>query len=554
MIAEVGSAVKSYKTASSVRSWSIELFAPAKIWLTFLFIAFQTILGSKAFGAEVEIVSSPHCQIRISGQITEGDTFVLRQATEILVREGVWRYGDLSSTRERRVCLDSPGGSLLEAARLAEFLFDQSIGTVLDARAVCLSACAWVFMLGYEFGEEGEYHIPNRRMHYTARLGFHAPRLEFSRDSAFSSDEMIRAQAVLNAAVARILEISSSRQLGRRPAIDVDLLTNAFAAGSRDDDYFNIESVDHAGRWQIEVFGMGWPTRIGHTEAFWACTNLTQWPVATVGPFGIERARGALQLHGQVTTRTTEALIEVTGPDDGMLGHRCVVDLNLEDNHVRICGFNGNNEVDLGKYFDPCISTTTQLGTRSTLYRHPAIAIFPPNLPVSEIADAAASVADQEGGRLEIPRNDFRSAAMDPAQVALSNAWLAETLATGRAVDSDDVLHRACVPSSETLQVVRVYEFATLRDRPSFDASVLSQLPRGTQVTVRGQATVADNSDSRRACAAACLSAGTNRDREQQAVRRCYLENELWFPVRHNGQSGFVGGRYLGAVLVEQQR
>lgn len=513
------------------------------------FISLQAFYN-QAIAADIEIVNSPNCQIMISGPIIQGDTESLRVASEILRYEGVWHGDELGPTRNRRVCLDSPGGSLVEAARLGEHLFQHGIGTVLEADAECLSACAWVFMLGFERGEELYYYRPNRRMHYTAKLGFHAPFLPIERTSILTGEKALQTQEALNAAVAKILELSNLRLSGQRPSIDADLVQRAFAAGNKINSFFVIENVDQAGRWQIPVFGVAWPARIGIKEAFWACTNLTQWPVTTVQTVDIGLARSSITSNLQASDIFANGKARVFGKDNGMQINKCVVDLRLKDGYLWICGANHVNGVKLGDVFGgKCVVSDD--GGMPTLYRYNPLAVFPPETPLSELGEASRAIARRAGSSQIDQANDFQIGAIDPGRAALANAWLSDALATGRPVGADDHLHQACVPISEALHIVRVFEFATLRERPSFDAPVLARIPRGTPVAVQGQATLADVSEGRRECYEACQAAGADRSRYSRTLQRCYLENILWFPVRYNGQKGFVAGRYLGEERVD---
>ena len=82
------------------------------------------------------------------------------------------------------LCLYSTGGDLAEAMKLAEVFKGWMM--VLEPDAECLSACAILFMSAaardrsFVFADVN----PGRFMHHSARLGFHAPRLEFPETEA----------------------------------------------------------------------------------------------------------------------------------------------------------------------------------------------------------------------------------------------------------------------------------------------------------------------------------------------------------------------------------
>ncbi len=103
-----------------------------------------------------------------------------------------------------RLCLDSPGGSIEEAIRIADTLvygfrireeiepavstvpynatvIPRAMGTAIPAGARCESACAVLFMAGGFFSNlaaQDNIREVDRVLHVEGRLGFHAPKLE----------------------------------------------------------------------------------------------------------------------------------------------------------------------------------------------------------------------------------------------------------------------------------------------------------------------------------------------------------------------------------------
>ncbi|MFA5949365.1 MAG: DUF4189 domain-containing protein [Hyphomicrobium sp.] len=71
--------------------------------------------------------------------------------------------------------LNSEGGSFDEAMKIARFMLDRTLSTRLGSGAQCLSACSIIFMAGTRLTTIGP--TLERRMHRTAKLGFHAPEL-----------------------------------------------------------------------------------------------------------------------------------------------------------------------------------------------------------------------------------------------------------------------------------------------------------------------------------------------------------------------------------------
>jgi hypothetical protein len=91
-----------------------------------------------------------------------------------------------------RICLDSPGGSLVEAMRIVEYIRQQSasqiggpsgIQTAIAQGDRCESACAYVFFAGrfVRFSGSKNYEgRSNHLLHPLGRLGLHAPFISFS--------------------------------------------------------------------------------------------------------------------------------------------------------------------------------------------------------------------------------------------------------------------------------------------------------------------------------------------------------------------------------------
>lgn len=111
----------------------------------------------QALSANV-IIGTGECTAILEGDITLGDLEKLRPLI---------KYGDT-------LCLNSMGGSFSEGINIAQYLDGKGITTYLPAGTVCYSSCAIVFMAGSEFED---VYLDKRKMHVTAKLGFHAPYL-----------------------------------------------------------------------------------------------------------------------------------------------------------------------------------------------------------------------------------------------------------------------------------------------------------------------------------------------------------------------------------------
>lgn len=142
---------------------------------------------SQAHGAEIRSATmgdAVYCNAVIEGEITAGDNAIFEALFTHSANEGNFT-----------VCLESPGGNLREAIAIAKSIKERGFSTFVPADAVCISACAIVFLGGHciVYGDAGAYENPCRILSGGATLGFHAPfieALEASQAELFTSDEV----------------------------------------------------------------------------------------------------------------------------------------------------------------------------------------------------------------------------------------------------------------------------------------------------------------------------------------------------------------------------
>ncbi|MAU96256.1 MAG: hypothetical protein CMP81_10255 [Fulvimarina sp.] len=120
--------------------------------------AIAILLSVSASGAgEVEKTSNGVCDFTYSGQVDLNDLEKIR-LSGIAFGSGL--------------CLDSPGGVFIEGVRIAEWLVEAGVKTVIAPGASCYSACAIAFMGGGFFEDA---YFPQRELYAGGQLGFHAP-------------------------------------------------------------------------------------------------------------------------------------------------------------------------------------------------------------------------------------------------------------------------------------------------------------------------------------------------------------------------------------------
>ena len=134
--------------------------------------------------------------IEISGVIEKGDTdrlkvLVAASGFSECIAEGLCPYNNTIS-------LNSPGGNLVEALKLGEFIAAQNFATLIAKGAVCESACALTFLGGYT-NYEG-FFFPRRYVHETATLGIHRPYFRLP-ERTYSSEEVGNIVEIVNSGV-----------------------------------------------------------------------------------------------------------------------------------------------------------------------------------------------------------------------------------------------------------------------------------------------------------------------------------------------------------------
>lgn len=194
-------------------------------------------LTDGALGAEV--VAREPCDISITGVLQPGDSAVFKR----LLTEGGCSFSTLR--------LDSPGGSLSEALKIAEGIYRTR--TVIGDGAECLSACAILFMTGRACSGAPQTCNPLRSMHKNAVLGFHAPFLEASGGDQLVARDVSYSQAaeVFAGILEKLSRISAEvRMTGYdKDIIPLSLLTRMFVTPPQE--LYLVETNDQLFSWDI---------------------------------------------------------------------------------------------------------------------------------------------------------------------------------------------------------------------------------------------------------------------------------------------------------------
>lgn len=150
-----------------------------------LILLFQLLCGA-AVAAEITYHRSVDGQglseLELSGEIADGDLDKLKRVINKLPNsDGSAKVGLLT--------LSSPGGSFSEGVKIAAFLRENIIATLIKKNDTCASACAFIFLGGTTQWEEGLE--PNRMVEVGAKLLFHAPYVDL-KDAKVNVQDMVR--------------------------------------------------------------------------------------------------------------------------------------------------------------------------------------------------------------------------------------------------------------------------------------------------------------------------------------------------------------------------
>lgn len=209
------------------------------------------------------------CGVTLSGPIEAGDTERLRDLTS--------EYGVLPV-----LCLDSEGGLFSEGLRLAQYIRERQLVTVVEAGRQCLSACAIAFM-GGTYGEMGVQI--QRYMHPTASVGFHAPSLNLPDGTSPNVIVETAYRDALSDISRTLLTLVLATDSGGQPYFSPYLLADMLNTPA--DEMLFAETVNDAGLWDIGI--LHFPANFDHArQAPIGCLNAVYWAWGEVPPENVE--------------------------------------------------------------------------------------------------------------------------------------------------------------------------------------------------------------------------------------------------------------------------
>lgn len=198
---------------------------------------------SKGHAATVEETDlKQHCSFSLQGPIADGDFAALR---EILNRR---RPIEPLDERAGGLCLNSPGGSYVEALKISELLYERGIATVVEDGSECYSACATIFMAG----TAPDHLLPLRKLSAGGILGFHAPYFSMP-ERQYSKQQVEEVAQSMRRAVLTLMELASFHtRVAGGDFLKKSLIQGLLAKGP--DEALFVSNVFDAARWGIDIF------------------------------------------------------------------------------------------------------------------------------------------------------------------------------------------------------------------------------------------------------------------------------------------------------------
>lgn len=325
------------------------------------------------YAAVIKQSDDPECRVEIVGEISKGDAIAFKRLADYLIED------DGESTSASVVCLDSPGGSVIEGMAMAKFILEKGISTRIREDKQCASICAIMFMMGNYRG--GEVAGLSRSMHFTSLLGFHRPYLRSDEASLYTSSDLENTYDLGMETIFEILAVANQREpWGTAQMIEPELMQ--IMIGTPGSKIFYVSTIEQATRWRIDVDGSPSSIRSGPNQIHYACENALAYSVALTSELnGNEGILGdaifrfeALNAYSveQIATKANASFqqrMEVTSIRAGYSGVGCQV--QARDQSVAVCGYDESTDVRVGNCDDEAgmryFPTTSMLHPKTQL-------------------------------------------------------------------------------------------------------------------------------------------------------------------------------------------
>lgn len=447
------------------------------------------------------------CTARLTGQIVKGDAARLREI--LRGPDGAERY--VSGMRGITLCFDSPGGSFLEGLHIARDLRTAGIASHVAAGETCLSACALAFLGGSRLSfEDAITHEFRRSLHATARLGFHAPKLDIPAGS-FTEGEVDRAFRLALRASAMIF--TRLEELG---------ISRAFALAFFD--------VPEGTFYEIDT-----PERVDEADV--AVTGLAPLPLSIPPERQADLCARTFEIFDQRRYEDPDNYTKVLVRDH--------ISLPAEragtQRAAHLIARTGEGTL----MWDVCVMTWWPDQWQSTFalrLAHDRLFDFDPYDFRNPVPPTQDSLLRQLGEQPQ-SRASLRPLLAAPAGTPL------EALAT----DAPPAVYGSsspatCAPVRPDYKVVNVQSFTNLRAAPGFEADVLRQVRKDARVAPVTPGTLEGTALLSQRCRMACQlsKSGQVKPDDLHTLNACASSDAVWWQVRTtSGTTGWLATKFL---------
>lgn len=437
------------------------------------------------------------CRITVDGQIQKGD------AATLLAMFEQTGYPTEYSPIGRRICLNSPGGSLTEGLAMADLIAEWNFGTAVPDGASCESACAVAFMAGrFNNPEAGGAFSTDRVIHPRAKLGFHAPSLLLG-ERAYSRQEVDKAYAIALDSMAGILRHRAQNLTAIPDSLFLALL------GTPPFEMTYVETVGQAAQWQIDVVPVSLPS--GNLEQ--ALSNACWHVDSGLRDYSLTEYGGAFVMDFSYEERSADTIRAASSREFRYEGSaQC---------EVVVFSGGGFSDFSMVEYMGVAQYTggATDQDVSGSIY---AYMMYPSEARIDS---------------LPIPR---------PGDDYKSSGFFQSARAGGGAAGG----LTSCRLSQSSALVVNVNEFVNLRAAPGLRAPIVGQLRLAERVQVPdvGQLLPVRGSARGPTCVSICngLAQSPSDIGLKQGSESCIAEHSLWYQViSQSGVRGYVSRHFL---------
>ncbi|UDL87985.1 ATP-dependent Clp protease proteolytic subunit [Mesorhizobium sp. PAMC28654] len=200
--------------------------------------------------------------VKLSGEVTTGDLSKLKNILAGFDTEGRNEYDG-----RVQLYLDSPGGSYSEGLAVADYVRKEGISTRVTSDAVCLSACAIIFMHGVARDPDETAYL-DRKIEIGARVGFHAPYLILPPELQLTGDE---ARLAIAYAYSDALSAFSKLLESGDKVLDSELLIKMLRTPPNQMTY--VETYGDLLKWKIGLSDAPKITSLKYEQIVLACEN-----------------------------------------------------------------------------------------------------------------------------------------------------------------------------------------------------------------------------------------------------------------------------------------